>query len=124
MYKFYLRRWKKGYYKEDTQLYGEFITDFFATILHESLHILVKKLYGKFHTSETKIEWLTEKILNKLPIEKDTYLIRFWLKLLSEIYNIPLFGGDLIDKWLYNPSKPKTMLIELLKLLLFYNRKT
>ena len=109
MYRFYLRRWLRRYYKEDTSLYGDFLTDFYATLIHEALHILVKKLYGRFHSSESKIEFLTEKILDKLKIEEDTYLMRFWLKLLSEIFNISLPGGEILDKWLYNyPSKPKT----------------
>ena len=118
MYRFFKRRWDKGRYESDISMYSEFITDFFATLIHESLHILVKRLYGKFHSSENKIEWLTQQIIDKWKLEKDKYLIRFWLKLLSEIFNIPLEGGELLDKWLYYySSKPKRLLIEILKAL-------
>ena len=43
MYRFFKRRWDKGRYESDISMYSEFITDFFATLIHESLHILVKR---------------------------------------------------------------------------------
>ena len=92
LYRIFKWRWENGVYDEDIEMIADFIEEFYRVFFHESLHVLVKQLYGKYHASEKRIEFLTEKILDRffdcIKEDNDRFFWRFWLLLVSEMFGI------------------------------------
>ena len=97
LYRIFRRWWEKGYYDDELVFLADFLREFWHVFHHEALHVLVKKLHGTYHSSEKRIEFLANAILDRFfdcfrnPHDEDFW--KFWLTLSSEIFKIPVIEG-------------------------------